>query len=69
MKTLIDGKILNGEEGLLMIYLTEKDKDNIRNMKPECSVYAQFPDRMDVEFVLHEMEEFKKKAEQHNDVR
>jgi len=47
MKVKIDDKIYSGEEQPIMIILTDIDKENIKNMNPECTKYAQFPDDLD----------------------
>ena len=64
MKTVgRDGFIKNGESELVMIYLTDSDKRNIKNMHPDCKVYAQFPESMPIDKVEKEMTDFKKTCE------
>lgn len=56
MKFKIGNKIYNSKEcGPLMIILTEKDKENIKNMPPSCTRYCEFPDGKHSE---REIEEF-----------
>jgi len=62
MMILVDDKIYDGAKELIMIALTDRDKQNIANMLPECNVYAKFPDSVDLNVVLETMKYFKVKA-------
>jgi len=46
-----------------LLYLTKQDKINIRDMHPDCNVYAQYDDKSIMDDVVEIMEKFKKEYE------
>ena len=60
MKVMINEHIYDGEKEIVMIQLTDKDKENIKNMDKDCNVYCEFPDDKDTDEVKELMKEFKK---------
>jgi len=58
------GKIRNGKKELIMVYLTKKDKENIRDMHPDCDVYSEFPNREDTDYVIGILDRFKAKCKE-----
>ncbi len=43
MDIKVDGKIYKGEDILVMVKLTQQDKENIKNMPPNCTIYSMYP--------------------------
>lgn len=59
-------KVINTNKGLQvikMIYLTKQDKENIKNMHPDCNVYAVYDDEEITDDVKKMMSKFKKDCE------
>lgn len=53
MKIYIRGKLYNPDDDILIIYLEDKDKENIKNMNPKCKVYSEFDEkRYDINKVI-----------------
>ena len=46
MKVKIGDTIYDGRSMPVMVILTDSDKQNIKNMLPECTKYAEFPDEI-----------------------
>lgn len=46
MKVKVGNKIYDGEREPVMVILTEADKKNIANMRPDATKYCQFPDEV-----------------------
>ena len=44
MKVKIGDKVFSSENQPIMVILTDKDKENISNMHPNCTKYATFQD-------------------------
>jgi len=44
-------RIVSGENRVLMIYLTEKDKKNIADMHSDCNVYCQMPNDIPEKYI------------------
>lgn len=63
MKVLVGNKIYDSEDFLIAVYLTEKDFENIGNMDPECSIYCEYPDHLEVPVVQHSLDVFREAAE------
>ena len=42
MKIWLRGKWYALSDELLVLYLEDKDKENIKNMKPQCNLYCEF---------------------------
>jgi len=59
-------KLKNGNV-LKMIYLTEQDKENIKNMHSDCNVYSVFDDKKDIEEVKAILKRFKILCENEQD--
>jgi len=57
MRVKVGDRVYNGEEEPVMVILTDKDKENIAKMLPECAKYCEHPDGMDDEEVYKWMEE------------
>lgn len=51
MKVKIGNKIYNSEDEPIMVILSEKDKENIKNMAPYCTKYCSFPNPTDREYI------------------
>ena len=49
MKIAVGGKVLDGAVLPVAVILTDKDRENIRNMAKGATVYACFPDNTPVE--------------------
>ncbi len=58
MKIKVRGQIYDASETPIMVILTDKDKENIANMLPECTKYAQFADGTSVEDMANFMADF-----------
>ena len=43
MKVKVGNKIYDGEKEIIMVILTDKDKENIANMHPKATKYCQYP--------------------------
>lgn len=43
MKVKVGNRIYNGDSEPVMVILTDQDKKNIKNMKPESTKYCIFP--------------------------
>ena len=43
MKVKVGNKIYNGNDVPVMVILTDKDKENIKNMAPNCTKYCAYP--------------------------
>jgi hypothetical protein len=48
MKVKIGEKIYDSNEEPILIFLSEEDKENIKNMIPEATKYCSFPDTYDL---------------------
>lgn len=46
MKIWLRGKWYTIDNDLLIVKLTDKDKMNIANMKPECDLYCEYDEKM-----------------------
>jgi len=57
MKIKVGDKVYSSEAQPIMVILTDKDKQNIANMLPECPNYCEYPDGMDGDEVLKWMDE------------
>jgi hypothetical protein len=44
MKVKVRDQLYDGEKEPVMVILTEKDKENIKNMLPEATKYCMCPD-------------------------
>ncbi len=44
VKVKIGDKYYDSDEQPIMVILSDKDKENITDMLPECTKYARFPD-------------------------
>lgn len=42
MKIKVGNRIYSGEDEPIMVVLTDKDKENIANMLPECTKYCEY---------------------------
>ncbi len=42
MRIKVEDKWYDGNEQAILVELTDKDKENIANMLPECAKYCQF---------------------------
>lgn len=60
MKILINGEVYDAEFEQVYLKLTDQDKRNIANMKPECDVFAAVPKGADPWTVDKQMERLKK---------
>ena len=56
MKIKIGEKIYDSTDEPIMVILSDKDKENIKNMLPECSKYCSFPDTHNTDEILDWME-------------
>lgn len=52
MKVMINGKIYDGKTEMIIVYLTDKDKENINNMLPHCDLYSEYPEGSDKRRIL-----------------
>jgi len=57
MKVKVGNKIYDGNEQPVMIILEGKDKENIKNMLPECTKYCMYPDTFTKEEISKWMSE------------
>jgi len=57
MKVKVGNTIYDGEDLPVMVILTDQDKENIRNMLPECNKYCMYPDSIDPVEIQEWMEE------------
>ena len=60
MKLMVNEHIYDGEKEIVMVILTDRDKENIKNMDKDCNVYCEYPDEEDTNKVLELIKEFKK---------
>ena len=60
MKLLVNDRIYDGKKEIVMIQLTDKDKENIKNMNPDCNIYCEYPDDKDTNTVVELMNDFKR---------
>ena len=44
MKVKVGDRVFSSEDQPIMVILTDKDKENIANMDPDCTKYATFQD-------------------------
>jgi hypothetical protein len=44
MKVKVGNKIYDGNEEPVMVILTDQDKENIKNMHPDCTKYCVYPE-------------------------
>lgn len=61
----INGHIVDGKDDIVMVFLTETDKENIKNMHPDCSVYCHYPGCMKdtcTEAIIETLDDFKKQC-------
>jgi hypothetical protein len=57
MKVKVGDKIYDGENEIVMVILTDQDKNNIENMLPSCTKYCSYPsESMSEEEVLEWMQ-------------
>ena len=49
MKVKIGKEVFDGNNEPIMVILSEEDKENIKNMLPECTKYCSFPEGFNVE--------------------
>lgn len=62
MKITINGKeVYDQEKDIVCILLEDQHKENIKNMHPDCSVYAVFPDDADRDALKEHMKQLKEK--------
>lgn len=54
MKVKVGNMIYDGEYEPVMVILTDQDKENIKNMLPECASYCMYPSEK------HSVEEIRK---------
>ena len=54
-------KLSNGRI-LKMVYLNKQDKENIKNMHPDCNVYSTYDDTNDTREVIEKLKKFKKEC-------
>jgi hypothetical protein len=57
MKVKVGNKIYDGNEQPVMVILEGKDKENIRDMLPECTKYCMYPETFSVEEIRKWMDE------------
>lgn len=55
MKIKIGDKIYDSEDEPIMIIMSHYDKQNISNMRPECTKYCSFPDEYDADEIRNWM--------------
>ena len=55
MKVKIGDTVYNGDDVRIMVILTDKDKENIARMEPECDKYCEFPQTDDEQEVARWM--------------
>ena len=51
MKIKVGNTIYSGEDEPIMVILTDKDKENIRNMSDTSTKYCMFPDTYSSELI------------------
>ena len=56
MKVKVGNKVFDCEKEPVMVILTDQDKENIKNMLPECTKYCMFPDTIPIEKIKTFME-------------
>ena len=54
MKIKIGDKVYDNKEIPVMVILSDQDKLNIKNMLPECTKYAIFPDTFGDREAMHQ---------------
>ena len=59
MRILVNEHIYDGKKEIVMIQLTDKDKENIKNMDSDCNIYCEYPDEEDTNKVIELMNDFK----------
>ena len=57
MKVKVEDKICDGEKELVMVILNDQDKENIKNIHPDCTKYCVFPEE---EHLIEEIKEWMK---------
>jgi len=60
MKILVRERVYDGKKEIVMIILTDEDKENIKKMDKDCNVYCEYPDEEDINKVVELMNDFKK---------
>lgn len=61
MRVYVDGKWHDYKTELLVVELTDQDKKNIKNMNPDCTLYAQYEENyIATQVVVELLEELKK---------
>ncbi len=46
MKIWVDGNWYTLPHKILVVYLEDKDKENIKNMHSDCNIYCEFDDNI-----------------------
>lgn len=60
MKVRIAGKTFDSKDGLIMLHLTQTEKDSIGGMPPELNYFAAFDsDQVKPDVVIKRLEKFK----------
>lgn len=67
MKVIVDGKVWDPEDVIVIVDLTPADKLNISNMDPECSLYCAYPDKHDPRFVEGILDSWKRRLKGETD--
>ena len=57
MKVKVGDTVYDGEKEPVMVILADQDKENIRNMHPECTKYCMYPDDIPQEEIKRWMDD------------
>lgn len=64
MKIWVRNKWYTLPNELLVVYLEDKDKENIKNMHPDCNLYCEFDDKIfHPNTIIELLKKLKKEAE------
>ena len=69
MKVRVGSSIASGANQVIMIYLTDQNKQDITNMASGCNVFCEYPDDLPekfVEIIKIQMKQLKEECENEN---
>ncbi len=63
MYVYVDGKLYDGHDTIVVVHLTKKDKENIKNMCKDCDLYCEYPVEKDTNKVVQLLSDLKEMNE------
>ena len=60
MKVWIRERIYDANDEPIVVYLSKKDKKNIKNMCKSCDLYCEYPDKNDTNKIIELLSDIKK---------